>query len=92
MQNWTQKLNAHKPTFKTNSPEDYENCKTDFAGVASIQEYVVLGCNNCMVSFKEILMRNMSLIMFEIKFSRVAVTDSEKVWQIRPGQVSFEIN
>ena len=67
MQNWTQKLNAHKPTFKTNSPEDYENCKTDFAGVASIQEYVVLGCNNCMVSFKEILMRNMSLIMFEIK-------------------------
>ena len=36
----------------------------------------------------------MSLIMFEIKFSAVAVTDSEKVSQIRqiPGQVSFEIN
>ena len=43
---------------------------------------------------KEILTRNLSLIMSEIKFSGVAVTDSEKVEQIRqiPGQVSFEIN
>ena len=43
---------------------------------------------------KEILTRNLSLIMSEIKFSGVAVTDSEKVEQIRQilGQVSFEIN
>ena len=43
---------------------------------------------------KEILTRNLSLIMSEIKVSGVAVTDSEKVEQIRQilGQVSFEIN